>query len=213
MRSSLALTGLIAGLTVTALAQQPPPPERIRGVVVAVKGDTLEVKTQAGQPVAIQLPKDAKVALADKSDLSSITTGTFVGTAAVPQQDGSLRALEVHLFPESMRGTGEGHRPWDLQPGSSMTNGNVVQMGSPPSTMTNATVKKAGANERKLLLGYKDGEKTVVVPEGTPIVKLEPADRSALRPGAHVFVIANKREGKLTAERLTVGKGDVVPPM
>jgi len=215
MRRISALTGVITSLAVTAFAQQPLAPERVRGDVVSLTGNVLTVHTRGGPKVTLQLPDEAKVALADKADLASIAEGTFVGTAAVAQPDGTLRALEVHLFPEAMRGTGEGHRPWDLKPGSSMTNATVVQVGGAPSSMTNATVKKvSGAGERTLVLGYKDGEKTVVVPPGTPVVKLEPADRSALTPGAHVFVIATKGpDGKLTATRLTVGKGSVVPPM
>jgi hypothetical protein len=119
----------------------------------------------------------------------------------VPQADGTLRAVEVHVFPDSMRGTGEGHRPWDLQPGS---------------TMTNATVAKVdeSGGARKLSLKYKDGEKTVVVPPGTPVVRMEPGDRSRLVPGAHVFVIASRQpDSPLVAERLNVGKDGLVPPM
>jgi hypothetical protein len=140
----------------------------------------------------------------------------------VPQQDGTLRAVEVHLFPDSMRGTGEGHRPWDLQPGSTMTNATVAKVqarGGKPgkqSTMTNATVAKvSGAGGSKTLqLKYKDGEKTVVVPPGTPVVKMAPADRSRLTPGAHVFAIVTREpDGGLVAQRITVGQGDTVPPM
>ena len=130
------------------------------------------------------------------------------------QSDGTLRAVEVHVFPDSMRGTGEGHRPWDLQPGSTMTNATVAkvdetggeaQSGGTGSTMTNATVAKVddSGGARKLSLKYKGGEKTVVVPPGTPVVRIEPGDRSKLVPGAHVFAIASRQpDGTLVAERL-----------
>jgi hypothetical protein len=140
----------------------------------------------------------------------------------VPQQDGTLRALEVHVFPEAMRGTGEGHRPWDLRPGSTATNATVSSVdapqggGQPPSSMTNATVAEAGegGGGRRLVLRYPQGEKTVVVPPGTPIVKLVPADRSRIVPGAHLFAVASRQpDGSLVAERVTVGKDGVVPPM
>jgi hypothetical protein len=198
----------------------PPQQQRVRGDIVSVDGDTLEVKTRIGQDVKLKLKPDARVATVDKADLDSIAQGSFVGTTALPQPDGTLRAVEVHIFPESMRGTGEGHRPWDLQPKSTMTNATVSKVQSQPgkskSTMTNATVSKVdqASGGRKLDLKYKDGEKTVVVPPGTPVVKMEPGDRSLLKPGAHVFVIVSQGEGgALTAERVTVGKNGVVPPM
>jgi hypothetical protein len=201
--------------------QQPQQQQHLRGDVVALKGDTLEVKSRAGQDVTVKLADDARVTLAEKADLGSIGQGGFVGTTAVPQPDGTLRAVEVHVFPDSMRGTGEGHRPWDLQPGSTMTNATVakVQTGGKRqgrSTMTNATVAnvtESGAG-RTLELKYPDGEKKVVVPPGTPVVKLEAADRSRLTPGAHVFAIVTRQpDGTLLAQRLTVGKDGVVPPM
>jgi hypothetical protein len=143
----------------------------------------------------------ARVNLVGKADMGSIEDGAFVGTTAVPESDGTLRAVEVHVFADSMRGTGEGHRAWDLQPGS---------------TMTNATVAKVdeSGGARKLSLKYKDGEKTVVVPPGTPVVKIEPADRSKLVPGAHLFAIVSRQPvGTPLAERLNVGKDGLVPPM
>ncbi len=129
--------------------------------------------------------------------------------------------LEVHAFPESMRGVGEGHRPWDLQPGSTMTNATVAEVHAkggkahPQSTMTNATVADvAGVGAvRKLVLEYPGGEKKVVVPPGTPVVMKEPSDRSRLVPGAHLFAIVSRQpDGTLLAERVDVGKDGVVPP-
>jgi hypothetical protein len=148
--------------------------------------------------------------------MADVHDGAFIGTTAVPQPDGTLRAIEVHVFPDSMRGTGEGHRPWDLRPGSTMTNATVSKMataeGKSSSTMTNATVAKVAG--RKLMLKYQGGEKTVVVPSNATVVKLEPGDRSQLRTGAHLFAIASRQsDGTLRAERITVGKDGVVPPM
>jgi hypothetical protein len=207
----------LASLGGPAQAQQPAP-EHVRGVVLSLDGQTLAVQPRAGMPVTVTLADDAKVALVDRADLSSITDGAFIGATAVPDAGGKLRAVEVHVFPESMRGVGEGHRPWDLQPGSTMTNAMVAKGAKPEarSSMTNATVSKvaaAGAG-RTLSLKYAGGEQTVIVPPGTPVVLLSPGDRSALVKGAHVFVIAMKQgDGSLLAQRLTVGRNGVVPPM
>jgi hypothetical protein len=218
----LLLPALVLALFATvATAQQPAPQqEHVRGDIVAVSGNTLRVKTRGGQEVVLALAPDLSVAAVRKADLDTIGEGVFVGTTAVPESDGTLRAVEVHLFPESMRGTGEGFRPWDLQPRSTMTNATVAR--SEPqagrntrSTMTNATVAEVAksAGGRKLQLKYAGGEKTVYVPANTPVVKLEPADRSSLRAGAHLFAIAARQpDGTLIAQRVSVGE-DVVPPM
>jgi hypothetical protein len=218
--AALALAFEAAAAEGAAPAEQPRQ-QHVRGDVVKVDGDTLEVKTRIGQDVKLKLAPNARVATVDKASLDSIGQGVFVGTTALPQPDGSLRAVEVHVFAESMRGTGEGFRPWDLQPQSTMTNATVSKVQpqaarAARSTMTNATVAKVGdsGGGRKLQLQYKGGEKTVLVPAGTPVVKLEPSDRSSLVPGAHVFAIVSQGpDGALTAERLTVGKNGVVPPM
>ena len=209
----VAATFLSAG----ALAQgSSAPPEHVRGEITAVDGDSVTVKTRGGKTEKLSLGSDVKVAVADKGEMADVRDGAFIGTTAVAQSDGTLRAIEVHIFPDSMRGTGEGHRPWDLQPGSTMTNATVSKAdsssGKSPSTMTNATVAKTSG--RKLTLKYKDGEKTVLVPSNAKIVKLEPGDRSQLKPSVHVFAIATRQpDGTLQAQRLTIGKGSVVPPM
>jgi hypothetical protein len=196
----------------------------VRGDVVAVHGNTLEVRSTTGEPIKLELAPNATVASLEKSSLDAIRSGDFIGTTAAPQQDGTLRAMEVHVFAESLRGTGEGHHPWDLQPGSTMTNATVAQVGEAGgaqaggtgSTMTNATVTHVdeSGGGRKLLLRYADGEKTVVVPPGTPVVRVEKSDRSQLQPGTHLFAIVTRQpDGTLVAQRLNVGKGGVVPPM
>jgi hypothetical protein len=135
------------------------------------------------------------------SSVDAITQGSYVGAASMPQPDGTGRALEVLVFPESGRGSGEGHYPWDLQPGSMMTNATVAQVVSVD-------------NARRLTLKYKDGEKTIVVPPGAPIVTFEPGNREMLHPGAHVLVNARVQpDGTLSAAGVAVGKDGLVPPM
>jgi hypothetical protein len=131
---------------------------------------------------------------------TAIAPGSFIGTAALPGPDGSLSALEVLVFPEAARGTGEGHGPWDLQPGSTMTNATVAQVVATPQG-------------RSMTLKYKDGEKTVVVPEGVPIVTFKPGDRGLLVAGAKVIVFAQVRDGKPTALRALAGRDGFAPPM
>ncbi len=193
--------------------------EHVRGDVLAVQGDALTVTTRSGQPVTVELPKNVAVAHVQTTTLDAIERGVFVGATTVPERDGTLRAVEVHIFPESMRGTGEGSRRWDLPSGSSMTNATVAttEANAPPgSTMTNATVanvRRSGAG-RKIELKYSGERKTVIVPPGAPVVKLEPAAPSALKPGAHVFAVTKRQpDGKLLAQRILVGEGDVRPPM
>jgi len=207
--SILAASLAIGGAAAAQLSSSAP--ERVRGDVVAVSGNTITVKTREGQTMTLKLADDARVSLAAKGDLSDVRDGTFIGTTAVPQPDGNLRAIEVHVFPDSMRGTGEGHRPWDLQPGSTMTNATVSAAGS-SSTMTNATVSKMAG--RKLTLKYSGGEKTVVLPPDVKVVRIEPADKSRLSPGAHLFAVASRQpDGTLRADRVIVGKDGLVPPM
>ena len=215
-RVAFIAASLLAG---AATAQSPssgkPAPEHVRGDIVSIDGNTVTVKSRSGETVKLQLADDVRVAVAEKGDLGDVRDGAFIGTTAVPQSDGTLRAIEVHVFPDSMRGTGEGHRPWDLRPGSTMTNATVSGVGATggksPSTMTNATVAKVAG--RKLTLKYSGGEKSVLVPSDAKVVKLEPGDRSQLKPGVHLFAIASRQpDGTFRAERLTIGK-DVVPPM
>ncbi len=224
MRFALALVGVALSLSSLPAAAQDKPPQHVRGDIVAMNGDTMDVRTRAGQVVHVKVPDSVGVAKVEEASASDITDGSFVGVTAVPQSGGKLVAKEVHIFPEEMRGTGEGHRPWDLGAGSSMTNATVSGMGAGKagaakqgtgSSMTNATVagtKKSGG-ERTLQLKYKDGQQTVLVPSNVPVVKLAKGDRSLLKPGAHVFVIATEENGTLTAQRMTVGEGGVAPPM
>jgi len=179
-------------------------PATVRGKISAVEKQALKVTTSAGE-VLVKLPDDVRIGGVEAAKLSDITAGNYVGTNAVKQADGNLKALEVHIFPESSRGTGEGHRPWDLQPGSTMTNANVEKV-------EQVAVEKVQG--QLLTLKYKDGEQKVFIPPGTPIVKNVPGDQSLLKPGTGVYIPAVRGEdGTLTATRITVGVGGIMPPM
>ena len=194
--------------------------QRIHGDVVALDGASLQIKSLEGESLTVKLTDDVRLTAVSRADVNAITEGSFVGATAVPQPDGTLKATEVHIFPESMRGTGEGHRPMDSQPGSTMTNATVARISGTPrpsgKTMTNATVAKvAAASEvRKLTLQYKGGEQTVIVGTDIPVVMLEPGDRMLLAPGAHVVLFASRQgDGGLAANRIMIGKNGTVPPM
>jgi hypothetical protein len=176
---------------------------RIRGTIVSIQGNVLTVAA-SGENRRITLGDGFRVVSVVKSDFSKIVPGVFVGSAATTEPDGTLMAQEVHIFPESMRGTGEGSRPYDLGEHSSMTNGTV--------DTTAEQVERVG--EHTLTIKYKDGQKKIVVSADTPVVEFEPADAKALVPGAHVYVIAQRAaDGSLTALRVNVGKNGLVPPM
>lgn len=175
--------------------------QRIRGDVIAIEGQKLQVRSRSGEMVTIDLADPYTVTSVVRIAPEAITPGSFVGTAALPQPDGTERALEVLVFPESGRGSGEGHYAWDLQPGSMMTNATVANIVDID-------------NARRMTLKYKDGEKVITVPPNVPIVTFEPGSREMLRPGAHVMFSATVRpDGSLTATRVAVGKDGLVPPM
>lgn len=196
--------------------------QRIVGQVVSLKGSQLAVKTATGAVMEVKLADTLRVSARSASSLAAITPNSFIGTTAVPQADGTLVASEVHIFPESMRGTGEGHRPMDTEPGATMTNATVASVApagkgtAARSTMTNATVSNvaAGGGGQRITLKYKDGEKVVIVGDKVPVVLTERGDVSMLTPGAHVIVTATKApDGGLVAERVSVGKNGIVPPI
>jgi hypothetical protein len=186
-------------LAATAWAQSST--QRIRGDVVAIEGQKLQVRTRSGALADIDLGQQYTVTAVVRVQPEAIVRGSYVGTATLPQSDGTERALEVLVFPESGRGSGEGHYPWDLQPGSMMTNATVAKIVDVD-------------NARRLTLAYKDGEKVVIVAPNVPIVTFEPGTREMLRPGAHVMLGATVRpDGSLTASRVSVGKDGLGPPM
>jgi len=185
-----------------ASAQTPAPTQRIRGDVLAIDGVNLQVRSREGETLAIKLAENYTVTAVVKIDASAIKPGVFIGTASMPQSDGTFKSLEVLVLPESMRGSNEGHYPWDLKPGSMMTNATVADVGS------------AGDAGQRLTLKYKDGEKSIVVPPDVPIVTFEPGDKSMVVPGAHILLTATRQpDGSLTAARVAVGKNGLVPPM
>ncbi len=200
IRSIAAL--LIAGLSAVALAQAPAnPPVRIRGTVEKIDGQTLIVKARSGETMTVKLADNFVVMGVAKASVADIGSGKFIGTTTLGERDGALVALEVHIFPENMRGTGEGHYDWDLRPSSKMTNANV------------ANVVSMG-KDRVLTVQYKGGEKKVLVPESAVVVSFTPTDRGELKPGAQVFVNSQRQpDGSLTAARVNVGLKGQVPPM
>jgi len=193
---------LVAGyLGATAATAQSAPPTRIRGTIAGLEGQVLTVATREGPKADIVLNDPLTVMTVKKVELSDIKPGSYVGIATRTGSAGELLALEVLVFPEAMRGAGEGHYPWDLEPGSMMTNG----------TVTGAVEANTG---RELGISFKNGSNKIVVPPGVPIVTFAPAERADLRAGAPIFCIATKNaEGKLAASRITVGKDGVAPPM
>lgn len=195
---------MVGGLVLLLVAPATWPQEtvRVRGTIERVEGHTLVVKSRDGGEVKVVPTDNAVVVGIVKASLSDIRPGSFVGVTGMPQADGSQKAVEVHIFPEAMRGTGEGHRPWDLQPQSTMTNANVEQ-----------TV--AGVDGQTLTVKYQGGEKKITVPSDVPIVAYVPADKSELKPGVKIFVAAATQEpdGTLRAARLNFGKDGLNPPM
>jgi hypothetical protein len=190
-------------VTSASFAQQQPPPVRVRGTVEAVDGPMLTVKSRDGQTTyRVRLTDNASVRGIVKAPLSDIKDNSYIGVTGMPQSDGSQKAVEIHIFPEPMRGTAEGHRPWDLVPNSTMTNATVSQM-----------VKGVQGNE--ITLKYKEGEKKIVVVPETVIVTYVPGDKSELKPGAKIFIAgANKKDdGTLEAAAVSVGRDGIAPPM
>jgi hypothetical protein len=197
----LVIIAVVAGSSLSAIAQQPPTPSRVRGSIEAVDGDMLAVKSRSGEDYKLHVSSDTKVIGLTKISLSDIKVGSFIGTTTVPGPDGGANAIEVHVFPEDMRGTGEGSRPFDLRPNS---------------TMTNATVAESvtGNDGHTLLVKYKDGEKKVVVSPDTPVVTYVPADKSELKAGAKIIAFFKKLpDGSFEANRISVGLNGLTPPM
>ena len=174
---------------------------RLRGTVDRMEGPMYVMKLRDGTEAKVALAENGVVVAIIKASLSDIKQGSFVGVTGMPQPDGSQKAVEVHIFPEAMRGTGEGHYPWDLRPQSTMTNANVEQVVTAVDGPT-------------LTLKYKDGEKKIFVPADTPIVVYALGDKSDLKPGAKVFIVAIKQpDGTLQARTWRVGRDGVTPPM
>jgi len=196
------ISALLLFVSAAAFAQAPAnPPVRIRGTVEKLEGNQLSIKTRGGQTMTVKMNDNFGVIGIHKAAVSDIQNGKFIGTTTVGEREGNLIAEEIHIFPENMRGTGEGHYDWDLRPNSKMTNANV------------ANVTSMG-KDRVMTVQYKGGEKKVLVPESATVVEFRPADKSEIKPGAQVFCVAQKQpDGSLTAGRVNVGMNGQTPPM
>jgi len=202
MRSPLIAAALLLALSAPAWAQATPP-AALRGIIerVAPDRESFDVKTRDGAEKTLRLAADAKVARVAAASLADVKPGVYVGVAAAPGDDGTLRALEVHIFPESMRGVGDGHRPFDLAPGSTMTNGDV-----------NARVERVDGPQ--IVVAYKGGEQTIVIDKSTPIVAIEPGGLGDLMAGAAIVARGSVGEGgAYEARSVVVGVNGVTPPM
>jgi len=197
----LASLAALSILTSVGWAQQAPT-VRIRGTIEAVDGAVLTIKTREGEDVKVRMTDNVAVFGVARTELSEIKEGSYIGVTAMPEPDGTQRAVAVHIFPESQRGAAEGFRPWDQRPNSTMTNATVA-----------TTVK--GTDGQNILVKYKDGEKKVVVPPNTPIVTFVAGDKSELKAGAKIIIFGatKKEDGTLEAARVNVGRDGITPPM
>jgi Domain of unknown function (DUF5666) len=201
MRKMILSAAFVAAAT-AALAQAPADMVRVRGTVQSVDGSTLTVKSRDGADLKVKLADNPVIRTVTAKTVADVKQGLFVGITAMPQPDGTQKAVEIHIFPEAARGTGEGHRPWDLMPGSTMTNANVDS-------------EVAISDGKKLVLKYKDGDKTFIVPDNIKVVMFAPGTAADVKPGAKIFIVAAKKlpDGTLEAPGATVSGGGVDPPM
>ena len=198
-----------------ALAQAAPVQTvHVRGTIVSASANAIVVSTPTGNDT-IALGKPLRLVGVVNSSLDKVTSGEFIGTTVAPQANGTLKALEVHIFPNSLRGAGEGYYPWDKQQHSMMANATVAAPALAQSMMANATVNQVGssAGGRTVRLVYKGGTQTVMIPPNVPVVAFEVGTRALLTPGAHVFVNAMPSGAGLVAHAVNVGEHGVVPPM
>ena len=204
MRKQL-LTALAASILALAFTISPASAQgtvRVRGTIEKVEGNAFVVKSRDGRELKVVPADNALVVAIVKASPADIKQGSFVGVTGMPQADGSQRAIEVHIFPEAMRGTGEGHYAWDLRPQSTMTNANVEHA-------------VTAVDGQTLTLKYKDGEKKIIVPPEATVVTYTTGDKSELKPGTKIFVAAAKNlpDGSLEAPRINYGKDGLTPPM
>jgi len=202
MLKSPLLAAFFAVAFASIASAQQAPTVRIRGTIESVDGNMLGIKTREGSDVKVKMTDNVAVFAVVKTQLSEIKEGSYIGVTAMPEPDGTQKAIAVHIFPENQRGAAEGFRPWDARANSTMTNATVSQ-----------TVK--GTDGQNITVKYKDGEKKVVVPPDTPIVTFVATDKSEVKPGAKliIFGAAKKDDGSLEANRVNVGRDGVTPPM
>lgn len=207
MFKRLAVSIAVLAASTVLLAQTPAPTVRLRATIEKVDATSITVRERSGEVITLVRPADMEVSEVYPLALADIKPGSYIGTAAMPQADGTQLALEVLVFPEAARGAGEGHRPWDLRPDSTMTNATVADLAAAPATVPGG---------QKLTLKYKDGEKTVIVPAGVPVVSFKPGkmdEQALVVPGAKVLITAQEKDGKPTALRVVVGRNGFAPPM
>jgi hypothetical protein len=202
VRDTLLLSSLLASALLIAIPSQAQDatPTRVRGAITALDGDQMKVHTKAGEDLQVSLNKDTLVRGVTLAEVSDIKPGSYIGSAAVPLPDGRLKALEIHVFPPAMAGTGDGHRAFDLGKDSTMTNGSVGDL--------------VTSNGRTITVNYKGGQKQIVIPDDVPIVNLVPGDRALLKPGVKIVMQAQKAaDGTLSALSISAGENGVTPPM
>jgi hypothetical protein len=198
-----AALALFAALTAASALAQQPSMVRVRGTIEKVDGQTLTVKARDGSTLTVKLADNARVTAMVKASLADIKEGTFIGVTAMPQPDGSQKAIGLHIFMDSQRGVVPARfSPWDRQPGSTMTNADVT------STVSSV-------DGQVMMVKYADGEKKIIVPPNTPVVKFVPGSMSDLKPGAQIFIVAGKKmpDGTIAAPGINVGRDGVAPPM
>jgi hypothetical protein len=200
MIARIAFASVVVALASCAAWAQQPATVRIAGTVESFDGHVLAVKSDKLGEVKVNLPGDLVVFAVSKGTLADVKAGAYIGAGAMPQADGSQRAIQLTVFAESLRGIGEGFRPWSARPNSTMTNGAVEQ-----------TVESVDG--RMLTVKYKGGEQKIVVPADAVIQTYTIGDRSELKPGAHIAITRalKKPDGTLEADRVNVGRGEVVP--
>jgi hypothetical protein len=197
----------VAMVSASVFAQDKP--VRVRGTIDQIEGSMMIVKSREGDTLRIKLTDDGSVIALEKASLADIKPNSYVGSTAMPQPDGTWKAVEVHIFPEAMRGTGEGDRPYDYRPQSTMTNGTVSNVGK--STVGGTVSSEEGST---ITLSYKDGSKKIELTPETVIVRYLPGSREELKPGARIYIPAATRQadGTLMTARINVGRG-IAPPM
>ena len=200
--STLLFSALLLNLFMSSLsiAQNTSAPIRLRGVVERVDTDSITFKERRGETLKIAMPPNLNITEVYPIKMTDIQENSFIGTATLTNSSGRLEALEVLVFPEAMRGTGEGHYSWDLMPGIMMTNDNVSQL-------------KSIGSGRELKLDYKGGSQVVFVPENTPIVTFRPGSLALLVPQANAILTVIEKDGQPQLTRVTVGKDGFKPPM
>jgi len=222
----LSLIAIVSSVAATAISWAALQPQRLRGTVESVNSNSLMLKTNDGKDVSVVLDAGTKYAGLVKANFKDVTKDAYIGTAT---KGTSNVALEVVIFPPSMRGTGDGHYPWDeiidttasgrARTKSAMTNGNVASVSSATrkvkSAMTNGNVDSAStqSGSKKITVTYHGGKQEITIPPTAPVVAIKPSDASIVKVGAHVFIKGTAEGGKVTAQSVAVGENGLTPPM